>query len=293
MPKHSIETIQKFKDNNTHFATLTAYDYTSAKIVDNCGIPLILVGDSASMVMYGYETTIPVTMDEMLIVVSAVSRGAKNSLVVADMPFMSYQESPELALKNAGLFIKKSGAGAIKLEGGEEVSHIISSITSIGIPVMAHIGLTPQSFHQMSGYKIQGKSKEAAEKILLDAKSVEKAGAFAVVLEGIPAELSKKITDSISIPTIGIGSGVNCDGEIQVFHDVFGLYNDFTPKHTKRFVNLAENLTTAVKSYKEEVECRAFPGVGQSVSMDAEAINKIRAQLDHENNNPAKAIAVV
>ena len=275
MPKHSIETIQKFKDNNTHFATLTAYDYTSAKIVDNCGIPLILVGDSASMVMYGYETTIPVTMDEMLIVVSAVSRGAKNSLVVADMPFMSYQESPELALKNAGLFIKKSGAGAIKLEGGEEVSHIISSITSIGIPVMAHIGLTPQSFHQMSGYKIQGKSKEAAEKILLDAKSVEKAGAFAVVLEGIPAELSKKITDSISIPTIGIGAGPYCDGQIQVFHDILGLFDTFVPKHAKQFVNLSDIISSTITQYKEEVSSGDFPSKSHYVSIDQAVLEKL------------------
>ena len=202
MPQNSIKTIQKFKLDKKKFATLTAYDYTSAKLVDSINIPLILVGDSASMVVYGYDTTIPISMNEMLFVVSSVVRGVKNAVVVADMPFMSYQSSIDKALENAGIFIKDAGAGAVKLEGGAEIAETISAIVNIGIPVVAHVGLTPQSFHQMSGYSIQGKTSETAEKILTDAIAVEKAGAFALVLEGIPSELAKKITEIISIPTI-------------------------------------------------------------------------------------------
>ena len=275
MSKYSIHTIQKFKVDNKKFATLTAYDYTSAKLLDNAGIPLILVGDSASMVMYGYDTTIPITMDEMVLVVSAVSRGTKNALVVADMPFMSYQTSIEKSLENAGRFIKKSGAGAIKLEGGIEAVNTIQSIVNIGIPVMAHIGLTPQSFHQMSGYKIQGKSPKTAEKILTDAIAVEKAGAFAVVLEGIPAELSKKITETISIPTIGIGAGPYCDGQIQVFHDILGLFDTFVPKHAKQFANISELISSAVANYKNDVASGNFPSESHYVSIDKKMFEKL------------------
>ncbi len=275
MSKYSIHTIQKFKVDNKKFATLTAYDYTSAKLLDNAGIPLILVGDSASMVMYGYDTTIPITMDEMVLVVSAVSRGTKNALVVADMPFMSYQTSIEKSLENAGRFIKKSGAGAIKLEGGIEAVNTIQSIVNIGIPVMAHIGLTPQSFHQMSGYKIQGKSPKTAEKILTDAIAVEKAGAFAVVLEGIPAELSKKITETISIPTIGIGAGPYCDGQIQVFHDILGLFDTFVPKHAKQFANISELISSAVTNYKNDVASGNFPSESHYVSIDKKMFEKL------------------
>ena len=196
MKKTTIQDIQKLKNSNTPFATLTAYDFTSAKLIDQENIPLILVGDSAAMVVYGYDTTIPVSMDEMVFLVASVSRGTKHALVVADMPFLSYQVSVENAIFNAGRFIKESGAQSVKLEGGEEYADRISGIVNAGIPVVAHLGLTPQSFHQMSGYKIQGKSLETAEKILADAYAVEKAGAFALVLEGIPSELSEKITNS-------------------------------------------------------------------------------------------------
>ena len=275
MPKCSINTIQQFKNQKKKFATLTAYDYTSAKLVDAAGIPLILVGDSASMVMYGYDTTIPVTVEEMVFVVSAVSKGAKNALVVADMPFMSYQTSIEEALKNAGIFIKKAGASAIKLEGGIEVSDTIKSIVSIGIPVMAHIGLTPQSFHQMSGYKIQGKSKQTAEKIISDAKAVEKAGAFAVVLEGIPSELSEKITNEISIPTIGIGAGPHCDGQIQVLHDILGLFDTFVPKHAKQFANISDIISKTITNYKNDVCAEKFPSKNHYISIDKKILEKL------------------
>jgi len=275
MSKYSIHKIQKFKTDQNKFATLTAYDYTSAKLVDAVGIPLILVGDSASMVMYGYDTTIPITMDEMVFVTSAVTKGAKNALVVADMPFMSYQSSIESALINAGTFIKKAGAGAIKLEGGQEFSNTIRAIVNTGIPVMAHIGLLPQSFHQMSGYKIQGKSTLEAEKILSDAVAVEKAGAFAVVLEGIPSELAEKITNTVSIPTIGIGAGPHCDGQIQVFHDILGLFDTFVPKHAKQFAKIADIISNAIGSYKNEVESEKFPSKEHYTSIDKAIIKKL------------------
>ena len=227
------------------------------------------------MVMYGYDTTIPITMDEMVFVTSAVTKGAKNALVVADMPFMSYQSSIESALINAGTFIKKAGAGAIKLEGGQEFSNTIRAIVNAGIPVMAHIGLLPQSFHQMSGYKIQGKSTLEAEKILSDAVAVEKAGAFAVVLEGIPSELAEKITNTLSIPTIGIGAGPHCDGQIQVFHDILGLFDTFVPKHAKQFAKIADIISNAIGSYKNEVESEKFPSKEHYTSIDKAIIKKL------------------
>ena len=275
MPQNSIKTIQKFKLDKKKFATLTAYDYTSGKIVDSIGIPLILVGDSASMVIYGYDTTIPITMDEMLFVVSPVVKGTKNALVVADMPFMSYQSSIEKALDNAGTLIKSGGAGAVKLEGGIEIVDTIAAIVNIGIPVVGHIGLTPQSFHQMSGYSIQGKTKEAAKHIVSDAIAVEKAGAFALVLEGIPSELAKKITKSISIPTIGIGAGPHCDGQIQVFHDILGLFDTFVPKHAKQYAQVAETMRSAISTYKKEVESGQFPLKEHYTSIDKSVIKKI------------------
>ena len=275
MPQNSIKTIQKFKLDKKKFATITAYDYTSAKIIDSLDIPLILVGDSASMVVYGYDTTIPITMEEMLFVVSAVSKGATKALVVADMPFMSYQSSIEKAVENAGCFIKNAGASAIKLEGGAEISETISAIVNIGIPVVAHIGLTPQSFHQMSGYSIQGKTSKTAKKILSDAYAVEEAGAFALVLEGVPSELAQKITSEISIPTIGIGAGPYCDGQIQVFHDILGLFDTFVPKHAKQFVQIAEIMTSAIKHYKDEVESGNFPMREHYTSIDKSVIEKL------------------
>ena len=275
MSRNSINTIQKFKQNNEKFATLTAYDYTSAKLLDRAEIPLILVGDSASMVMYGYDTTIPVSMDEMLLVTSAVVRGTSKALIVADMPFMSYQTSIEQALENAGKFIKNAGAGAVKLEGGVEVCKIISSIIKIGIPVVGHIGLKPQSFHQTSGYKIQGKSLNDAEQIIADAIAVQEAGAFAVVLEGIPAELAQKISNLVSIPTIGIGAGPHCDGQIQVFHDILGLFDTFIPKHTKRFADIGNDISKAVKQYKEDVISGVFPTKEHCISIDKDIIEKL------------------
>ena len=275
MPRYSINKIQDFKNHNIKFATLTAYDYTSAKLLDRAGIPLILVGDSASMVMYGYDTTIPVSMDEMLLVTSAVVKGSTQALIVADMPFMSYQTSIEKALENAGKFIKDAGAGAVKLEGGSEVCNIISAITKIGIPVVGHIGLKPQSFHQTSGYKVQGKSLKDAEQIISDAYAVENAGAFAIVLEGIPAELAKKITNSLSIPTIGIGAGPHCNGQIQVLHDILGLFDTFVPKHAKQFSNIGDAIIDAVTNYQKDVTSGEFPTQDNYVLMDQKILKKL------------------
>ena len=228
------------------------------------------------MVVYGYDTTIPVSMDEMAFLVASVSRAVTRALVVADMPFLSYQVSSENAILNAGRFIKESGAQAVKLEGGKQYADRISAIVNTGIPVMAHIGLTPQSFHQMSGYKIQGKTQISAEKLLEDAKAVERAGAFALVLEGIPSELAKIVTETTKIPTIGIGAGVHCDGQIQVFHDILGMYGTFVPKHTKQYAKIGEDISDAIISYKNDVEAKSFPEEKHSAHLTQEVLQSLR-----------------
>ena len=251
--KHiTIQDIKNFKGRA--FATLTAYDYNSAQLLDEAGIPLILVGDSASMTMYGYNTTLPITMDEMLLIVRAVTRGTNKALVVADMPFLSYQPSVEETIKNAGKFMKEGGAGAVKLEGGKHMFNNIKALVDCGIPVLGHVGLTPQSYHQMSGYKIQGKTTEDAKKILEDAKAVEQSGAFGIVLECMPEDLATQITQSLSIPTIGIGSGNTCDGQIQVFHDILGLTKNEPPKHAKQYDDVYQTMLNIIKQYKQDVE---------------------------------------
>ena len=254
MKKITIQDIKKFKNDPSVFATLTAYDFTSAQILDDAGIPLILVGDSASMTIYGYDTTVPISMDEMMLVVKAVTRGAKNSLVVADMPFLSYQPSIEETIKNAGMFIKDGGASAVKLEGGINVEQHIKKLVDFGIPVLGHVGLTPQSYHQLSGYSIQGKTPNEAQKIIDDAKAVEDSGAFGVVLECIPEKLAQKITEKLSIPSIGIGSGNACDGQIQVFHDIMGLSKNKPPKHAMQYDSIYSNMLDVVKKYKSDIE---------------------------------------
>lgn len=277
MKKITIDTIRSLKGANSAFATLTAYDFTSAKLVDQAGIPLILVGDSAAMVVYGYDTTIPVSMDEMIFLVGSVTRGAETALVVADMPFMSYQVSVENAIFNAGRFVKEANAQAVKLEGGVNSADRITGIVNAGIPVMAHIGLTPQSFHQMSGYKVQGKTKSTAEQLIEDAVAVEAAGAFSVVLEGIPSELAKIVTETVSIPTVGIGAGPYCDGQIQVFHDILGLFGTFVPKHTKQYSKLGDNIVDTISQYRADVETGKFPEAKHSAHLKEEIINAIRS----------------
>ena len=248
-------TIQDIKNlKGEAFATLTAYDYNSAQLLDAAGIPLILVGDSASMTMYGYNTTLPITMNEMLLIVKAVSRGTNQALVVADMPFLSYQPSVEDTIKNAGRFMKEGGAGAVKLEGGKHIFNNLKALVDCGIPVLGHVGLTPQSYHQMSGYKIQGKTAEDAKKIIEDAQAVEQSGAFGLVLECIPEDLATQITQSLSIPTIGIGSGNTCDGQIQVFHDIMGLTKKSPPGHAKEYDKIYNTMLDIIKQYKQDVE---------------------------------------
>ena len=259
MNKITIRDIQKLKGGDTPFATITAYDYVSAQNADAVNIPLVLVGDSAAMVVYGMENTIPMSMDELIFLVRAVCRGIKKALVVADMPFMSYQASVEDAVRNAGRFVKEGGACAIKLEGGTPYTAQIRAIIDAGIPVMGHVGLLPQSYNLSSGYRIQGKSKLEAKKIIEDAAAVQESGAFAVVLEGIPADLAERITKLLDIPTIGIGAGPFCDGQIQVYHDILGLYGDFSPKHAKRYGNFGVEIQKKLAEYKNEVEGKTFP----------------------------------
>ncbi len=259
MNKITIRDIQQLKGGDTPFATITAYDYVSAQNADVVDIPLFLVGDSAAMVVYGMENTIPISMDELIFLVRAVCRGTKKALVVADMPFMSYQASVEDAVRNAGRFVKEGGACAIKLEGGTPYTAQIRAIIDAGIPVMGHVGLLPQSYNLSSGYRIQGKSKHEADKIIEDAEAVQESGAFAVVLEGVPGDLAERITKLLDIPTIGIGAGPFCDGQIQVYHDILGLYGDFSPKHAKRYGNFGVEIQKKLAEYKNEVEGKTFP----------------------------------
>jgi len=247
---------------------LTAYDYTTAKIVDEVGIPLILVGDSLGMVVLGYESTIPVTMEEMLHHTKAVARGTKSAMVIGDMPFMTYHISTEEALRNAARFIQEGGAQAVKLEGGVTVAEKVRSIVSCGIPVMGHIGLTPQSIHQLGGFRAQGKTLEAAKKLLKDAQALEEAGAFAIVLETIPTQLATFITQSIDIPTIGIGAGAGCDGQVLVINDLLGSFTEFVPKHAKQYAKLADIMSNAITQYYNEVKDGSFPTDEQGFSID-------------------------
>jgi len=263
-----INQIKEMKQKGEKITMLTAYDYTTAKIVDEVGVPLILVGDSLGMVVLGYESTIPVTMEEMLHHTKAVVRGAKQAMVIGDMPFMTYHISVDDALRNAARFIQEGGAQAIKLEGGVTVAEKVSRIVECGIPVMGHIGLTPQSIHQFGGFKLQGKTPEAAEKLLEDAQALEEAGAFAVVLETVPAPLATIITQKISIPTIGIGAGIGCDGQVQVINDILGSFTDFVPKHAKQYTKLSDIIRNAVAEYYNEVKAGSFPTDKQSYSMD-------------------------
>ncbi len=256
MSRTTITDLAKKKAEGQKITMLTAYDFPFASIVDKAEIDMILVGDSLGVVVQGKENTLPVTMDEMIYHTEMVTRATENTFVVGDMPFMSYQVSKKEAVFNAGRFIKEGGCQAVKLEGGVSVRKTIEAIAASDILVMAHIGLTPQSVHKMGGFKVQ----KQMDRLLKDAKSVEKAGAFAVVLEGIPGEIAKEITGEISIPTIGIGAGVHCDGQVLVLHDLLGLFERFVPKFIKRYAHLGEEALTAIRQYKEEVEKGEFPG---------------------------------
>ncbi len=273
--KNTVVTFNQAKEKNERITMLTAYDYSMAKLMDNAGINGLLVGDSLGMVCLGYEDTLSVTMEDIIHHTKAVARGAKNSLIVADMPFMSYQTSVYDAVVNAGRIIKEGHAQAIKLEGGLEVCDKIEAIVKASIPVMGHIGLTPQSVNVFGGFKVQGKNEEAAKRIIEEAIAIEKAGAFAVVLECVPAKLAKIITDKLTIPTIGIGAGVGCDGQILVYQDMLGMYSDFKPKFVKQYENIGEKINSALTKYIEEVQDGVFPAEEHSFKIDDEIIEKL------------------
>ncbi len=273
--KNTVITFRDAKQKNEKLTMLTAYDYSTAKLMDEAGVNAILVGDSLGNVILGYEDTISVTMEDMIHHGAAVSRGAKNALVVIDMPFMSYQTSVYDAVVNAGRLMKEGRAGAVKLEGGREVCTQIKAITEAGIPVMAHLGLTPQSINAFGGFRVQGKSEEAARKLLADAKAVEEAGAFAVVLECVPAKLAELITKEIGIPTIGIGAGNVCDGQILVYQDMLGMFSDFTPKFVKCYANVGDVMRTAFENYRKEVREGMFPNKEHEYAISDDVLNKL------------------
>jgi len=264
----TIDQIKAIKPKGEKIAMVTAYDYSTAKIVDEVGIPLILVGDSLGMVVLGYESTIPVTMEEMLHHTKAVVRGTKRALVIGDMPFMTYHTSIADAQRNAARFIQEGGAQAIKLEGGITVTEKVRAIVNCGIPVMGHIGLTPQSVLQLSGHKIQGRTPETAAQMLKDAQALEEAGAFAVLMETVPTPLATLITQKLSVPTIGIGAGVGCNGQVQIINDILGWYTDFVPKHTKQYIKLSDIMSSALAQYYNEIKAGKFPTEEQSFTMD-------------------------
>ncbi|MEN9561987.1 MAG: 3-methyl-2-oxobutanoate hydroxymethyltransferase [Chloroflexota bacterium] len=263
-------TFRQKKERGEPITMLTAYDYPTAVAIDKAGIDSILVGDSLAMVVLGYENTLPVTMDEMLHHARAVARGAKAPLLVGDMPFMSYQVSVEEALRNAGRFLQQGGMDAVKLEGGRERADAVRAITGAGIPVMGHLGLTPQSVHQLGGFRAQGKTSSAAKRLLEDAQILEEAGAFSLVLEAVPARLAEYISKQISIPTIGIGAGAGCDGQVLVTHDLLGLFERFTPKFVRQYANLHETMNKAFTEYLNDVNTKQFPAAEHTVEMTDE-----------------------
>ena len=273
--KVTISYLEKKMDEGQKITMMTAYDYPTASLVDQAEIDTILVGDSLGMVVLGYESTVPVTMEEMLHHCKAVCRGAKQSFVIGDMPFMSYQVSVEKAVENAGRFIKDAGCESVKLEGGSEMAHVVKGIVDAGIPVCAHIGLTPQTATKLSGFKVQGKDAEGARELVNSAKDLEEAGAFMIVLECIPDQVASRITNELNIPTIGIGAGKYCDGQVLVYHDLVGLFERFTPKMVKQYINLAPQIREALIQYREEVEKGIFPGPEHSFTMKAEEADKI------------------
>lgn len=275
MGRVSVHDLKAMKQRRERFAMLTAYDYPTARIAEAAGIPVLLVGDSLGMVVLGYESTVRVTMDEVVHHAKAVVRGASRAMVVADLPFMSYQASPEEAVRNAGRLLQEAGATAVKLEGGMHVEETVRRIVEAGIPCMGHIGLTPQSVHQLGGYKVQGKTPAAAARLLADAQALEQAGAFAVVLETIPAPLAQLVTERLSIPTIGIGAGPHCDGQVQVIHDLLGLFSDFLPKHAGRYAELGRTAQEAIVAYRADVEDGAFPTEQHSFRMDESALAEL------------------
>ena len=273
--KITVSTFAKRKTEKERISMLTCYDYTTAKIVNSSNVDAVLVGDSLGNVMLGYEDTLSVTMEDMITFGHAVARGCKDKLVVIDMPFMSYQVSVEQAVTNAGRLLKEGRGNAVKLEGGKKVAEHIRAITNAGIPVMAHIGMTPQSVNAFGGNKVQGKSELAAKMLIEDALAVQEAGAFSVVLECVPAKLAKIVTEKLSIPTIGIGAGPDCDGQILVYQDMLGMYKDFSPKFVKHFGNVGDQILEAFNKYDSEVKTSAFPSEEHCFKIDEEVLEKL------------------
>ena len=274
----TVQDIMQMKKEKKKISVITSYDYTLASLCDKAGIDVLLVGDSAGMVMLGYENTIPVTMDQMCMFTEAVSRARKDSLLVSDLPFMSYQASIEDAINNSGRLIK-AGADAVKLEGGSIMAETISAIVDVGIPVMGHIGLQPQTTMLSEGYKVQGKTKDTAMKLIEDAKELEDAGVFSIALEMVSHEVAQIISETVSIPVIGIGSGVNCDGQVLVVQDLLGMYDKIKPKFAKRYMNLSEDIVKSLQDYKKDVESGEFPSKENSFSMNEEELKKLREQI--------------
>lgn len=274
----TIRDLKDMKCRGEKIPMITAYDYTSAMIVENAGIPLILVGDTLGMVILGYDSTVPVTMDEMVHHIKAVVRGTQKAHIIGDMPFLSYHADAAEAVRNAGRLLKEGGAQSIKLEGGRHMAETVRRIVQSGIPVMGHIGLTPQAVNQLGGYRVQGKSSREAIEILEDARALEEAGAYAIVLECVPAPLAALITERLSIPTIGIGAGVHCDGQVQVFHDLLGLFSDFVPKHARRYANLGDEIKSAVAEYAGDVQTQAFPTDKESFTMKQSVLEELAEQ---------------
>lgn len=276
--KNTVSTLMAQKQSGDKITMLTAYDYTTAKIMDECGVNALLIGDSLGMVMLGYENTLPVTMEDMIHHTAAVARGAKNAFIVADMPFMSYQTSVYDAVSNAGRLIKEGGAHAVKLEGGAEVCEQIHAIVNASIPVVAHLGLTPQSVNVFGGFKVQGKSAERAKQIFDDALKIQEAGACAVVLEGIPAKLAARITEKLTIPTIGIGAGSGCDGQVLVYQDMLGLTTGHVPKFVRQFAEVRSVMVQGIESYIRETKSGAFPAEEHTYSISDEVLSALDAE---------------
>ena len=264
----TIRKLAQMKRDGEKIPMVTAYDYTAARIADAAGIPIILVGDSLGMVVLGYDSTIPVTMDDMVRHTRMVSRGASDALIVADLPFMAYQVDANEAMRNAGRLMQEGGAHTVKMEGGVAIADTVRRIVDAGAPVMGHIGLTPQSVNALGGYRVQGRTRAAARRLLDDALALQDAGAYSVVLECVPSPLARVITERLTIPTIGIGAGPDCDGQVQVFHDMLGLFSDFLPKHARRYATLSDDITAAFRQYADDVRAGDFPAESESFTMN-------------------------
>lgn len=271
----TIRDLREMKRRGEKIPMITAYDYTAAQLVERAGIPLILVGDSLGQVMLGYDSTVPVSMDDMVHHVKAAVRGTERAHVVGDMPFLSYHAADSDAVRNAGRLLKEGGAQSVKLEGGQERAETVSRLALSGIPVMGHIGLTPQAVNQLGGYRVQGKSLKDAVRLMEDARALEEAGAYALVLECVPAPLARMISERVEIPTIGIGAGAGCDGQVQVFHDLMGLYSDFKPKHARRYAELGDTIVGATADYMRDVQAGAFPTDAESYTLSRKVLDAL------------------